>query len=156
MALLKKDTTALCLAVFVFMAMALSSCHAATRGSHLYMCLGTKDMHTVASFFYIYLHFAVIQLSTFLWVLMYCPTPFPVECHTISPCNNDICGEQCTEVLGFKHPDILCIPANPPSQYYDTCCCRERDNGTRISLSKWWCILFYDENMERWIYLVYL
>lgn len=56
MALLKKDTTALCLAVFVFMAMALSSCHAATRGSHPYMCLGTKDMHTVASFIlYLYI-----------------------------------------------------------------------------------------------------
>ncbi|RLM86966.1 hypothetical protein C2845_PM04G07890 [Panicum miliaceum] len=89
MALLKMDTRALCLAVFVFMAMAFSSCHAAR-----------------------------------------------VECHQISPCSTVICGEQCTEVLGFKNPEILCIPANPPSEYYDTCCCRERENVTRTSLSK--------------------
>ncbi|PUZ69289.1 hypothetical protein GQ55_2G095500 [Panicum hallii var. hallii] len=59
-----------------------------------------------------------------------------VECHQISACSTVICGEQCTEVLGFKNPEILCIPANPPSEYYDTCCCRERENVTRTSLSK--------------------
>ena len=79
---------------------------------------------------------------------MHCTTPCAVECHQISPCSTVICGEQCTEVLGFKHPEILCVPANPPSQYYDTCCCRERENITRTSLSKWSCILFHDDKHE--------
>jgi len=47
-----------------------------------------------------------------------------------------------------KHPEILCVPANPPSQYYDTCCCRERENITRTSLSKWSCIIFHDDKHE--------
>jgi len=47
-----------------------------------------------------------------------------------------------------KHPEILCVPANPPSQYYDTCCYRERENITRTSLSKWSCIIFHDDKHE--------
>ncbi|KAL6654388.1 hypothetical protein ACP70R_007853 [Stipagrostis hirtigluma subsp. patula] len=56
------------------------------------------------------------------------------ECHQISPCNDKICMAQCTQRLGYKNPKIRCIPANPRTQYYDTCCCQEQSLSSQLFL----------------------